>query len=89
MVLKNEFKITFNLTIIIAVLAAIASAGGFFIKGLYRDNLLVTSGWYGNDLVTLFVAVPLLAGAMFYAGRGLHAGFMCGNGIGSSFRRVG
>lgn len=68
--LKNEFKITFNLTIIIAVLAAIASAGGFFIKGLYRDNLLVTSGWYGNDLVTLFVAVPLLAGAMFYAGRG-------------------
>ncbi len=63
-------KISFRLSIIIAFLAAAASTGGLFIKGLYRDNLLVTSGWYGNDLVTLLVAVPLLLGAIIFARRG-------------------
>jgi len=64
-----EHKPAFILSVIIAILATLASAGGLFIEGLYRDNLLVTSGWYGNDLVTLFVAVPLLVGAMFFAER--------------------
>lgn len=58
------------LTVIIAVLAIVASAGGLFIDGLYRDNLLVTSGWYGNDLVTLMVAVPLLVVALIFSMRG-------------------
>jgi hypothetical protein len=31
---------------------------------LYRDNSFVRSGWYGNDLVTLFVAVPLSMAAL-------------------------
>ena len=58
------------LTVIIAILAIVASAGGLFIDGLYRDNLLVTSGWYGNDLVTLMVAVPLLVVALIFSMRG-------------------
>ena len=44
------------LSIIIAVLATIASAGGLFLNGLYRDNHFVTSAWKGNDLITLFLA---------------------------------
>lgn len=54
----------------IAILAIVASAGGLFIDGLYRDNLLVTSGWYGNDLVTLVVAVPVLVTALILSMRG-------------------
>lgn len=45
----------------VALLAEIASAAGLLLPALYRDNLLVSSGWLGNDLVTLFLAAPALA----------------------------
>ncbi|MDL1976231.1 MAG: hypothetical protein LWX55_15955 [Deltaproteobacteria bacterium] len=58
--LQTEFKLAFILSAIIVVLMVVASVGGLFINGIYHDNLLVTSGWYCNDLVTLLLAVPLL-----------------------------
>ncbi|MHB2148444.1 hypothetical protein ACX8XP_05255 [Calditrichota bacterium LG25] len=67
---KNPLKTAYLLTAIIALLAVLASAGGLFMDGIYLDNRLVASGWRGNDLVTLLVAVPLLLGAMFFARRG-------------------
>jgi hypothetical protein len=48
----------------------LASAGGLFIKGLYRDNAFVTTTWLGNDAVTLFLAVPILILSLIYAMRG-------------------
>jgi hypothetical protein len=45
----------------VALLAEIASASGLLLPALYRDNALVTSGWLGNDLVTLIIAAPALA----------------------------
>lgn len=58
------------LSTLIAILAAVASAGGLWLKGLYRDNQFVTSAWKGNDVVTLFVAVPMLIVALIIARRG-------------------
>ncbi len=58
------------LSTVILILTIVASAGGVFANALYRDNLLVTSGWYGNDLVTLLVAAPILAAALVLARRG-------------------
>lgn len=58
-------KSSLILSIIIALLAAIASAGGIWIKNLYKDNAFVKSAWYSNDLITLFVAVPLLVLAIY------------------------
>jgi len=55
---------------IIVILALVASAGGLLIDGLYRDNALVTAGWFGNDLVTLAVAVPLLVASLLLSVRG-------------------
>jgi len=55
------------LTILIAVLAIAASAGGLLIDGLYRDNAFVASTWRGTDLVTLVVGVPLLVSALILA----------------------
>ena len=52
-----------TLSAIVAALAVVASAGGLFLRGLYRDNTFVTAAWRGSDVVTLIVAVPLLAGA--------------------------
>lgn len=67
---QSKFKTSYILTIIIAVLATIASAGGLFISGLYRDNPLITSAWHGNDFVTLIIAVPLMVTSLIFTMRG-------------------
>ncbi len=59
------------LSVLVAALAAAASAGGLFIHGLYRrDTVWASSQLRGNDLVTLAVAAPLLLGALILAARG-------------------
>jgi len=62
---QSNFKRDFVFSITIAVLMVIATAGGIFTDSLYRDNVWTTSQLRGNDLVTLFVAVPLLLAAVF------------------------
>jgi hypothetical protein len=63
-------RITFILSIMVTLLAAVASAGGLMIKNLYNDNDFVKSAWYTNNLITLFVAVPLLVVSIFLSRRG-------------------
>jgi len=58
------------LSAVAAALMLVASLAGLVAEGLYRDNLLVRSGWLGNDLVTLFVAAPALVVALLLARRG-------------------
>jgi hypothetical protein len=65
--LSMKSKTPYTLSILIAVFATIASAGGLLLPGLYRDNMFVTSAWMGNDVITLFLAVPILVMAMVYA----------------------
>lgn len=55
---------------IVAGLAVVAAGGGVLWPGVYRDNPLVTAAWLGNDLVTLAVAVPVLAAALLLGRRG-------------------
>jgi hypothetical protein len=52
------------------LLATVASIGGLFINNLYRDNDFVKSAWFTNDLITLFVAVPILVVSLWQAGKG-------------------
>lgn len=59
------FRITHRLSIMIAVLAAIASIGGLFFD-LYRDNDWVRPQLLGNDMVTLIVAVPMLLLGLYF-----------------------
>jgi hypothetical protein len=54
----------------LAVLGCVAAAAGLARPALYHDNALVTAGWFGNDAVTLVVAMPLLAFACRGAERG-------------------
>jgi hypothetical protein len=58
------------LSILIAILATIASAGGLLLDDLYHDNAFVTITWLGNDAVTLFLAVPILVLALIFSARG-------------------
>jgi hypothetical protein len=55
---------------VIAVLMVVASLGGLFLPGLYRDNTWATAAFRGTDLATLLLAVPVLAVALVLARRG-------------------
>lgn len=66
----GNLRLAYVLSVITAVLAAAASAGGLFLGGMYRDNALVVDAWKGNDLITLVVVVPLLIGALILSARG-------------------
>jgi hypothetical protein len=37
---------------------------------LYRDSAWITAGWRGNDVVTLFIAVPMLTSTLILVRRG-------------------
>jgi hypothetical protein len=47
-----------------------ASLAGLLWEGLYRDAGWAQAAWFGNDLVTLFVAVPALGLSLALARRG-------------------
>ncbi|HWI51209.1 MAG TPA: hypothetical protein VNT01_03590, partial [Symbiobacteriaceae bacterium] len=58
------------LTEIIILLGAVASAGGLFWTGLYRDSAYMVAQAVGQDLVTLGVAVPALIVTVVFVRRG-------------------
>jgi len=50
---------------LVVALMAFASASGLLFPDLYRDNAIIASSWWGNDLVTLFLATPLFLGVLW------------------------
>ena len=58
------------LTAALALSMVAAAALGLLTPSIYRDNLLVSAGWRGNDAVTLLVAVPLVVMARLRSRRG-------------------
>lgn len=68
--MNTKMKTAYVLSMLIAALAVVASTGGLFLKGLYRDNAFVTTTWLGNDAVTLFLAVPILMAVLYYSSHG-------------------
>jgi len=65
-VFKNQSRPLIVLSFIIVFLAFTAASGGLFMNDLYRDNALVVAAWQGNDIVTLFVVVPMMLAALFF-----------------------
>lgn len=66
---ETKLKPVTTLSILIAIFAVIASAGGLLLDSLYRDNAFVKTTWLGNDAVTLFLTVPILVAAMVLSNR--------------------
>lgn len=63
--------IPYALSWVAAALAALASSAGLFAPATYaRESAWARAAWTGNDLVTLFAALPLLAAALVAARRG-------------------
>ncbi len=64
-------KILRILTIILALLLTVVSVAGAFLPGTYaRDSASMAAQGTGQDLVDLFLGVPLLLVSFFYAARG-------------------
>jgi len=62
------------LSVVVIALTAAATLAGLISPGLYQDPAAAAgfskAYWLGNNIVGLAVAVPLLAGALFFARRG-------------------
>jgi len=67
---RNKLWIRYRLSIAIALLTTVQAAGGLLFPGSYRDNAYVRTAWRVNDLITLFLAVPILVAALILAWRG-------------------
>jgi len=70
-----------RLSVLIAVLMALMSSAGLFAHEVYQDDALVAASWYGNDLVTLVVATPLLGVALLGAWGGSRRAFLVWMGM--------
>lgn len=63
------------------LLTTIATVVGLFVPGFYRDDPVLLPQVYGQDLLTLIVAVPALAVALYYAARGSLRGYVVWLGV--------
>lgn len=59
-----------SLSVALAILMGAQAAIGLLVPSVYRDEAWVAAAWFGNDLVTLLVAVPVLAASLVAARRG-------------------
>ena len=59
-----------SLSIVLAALMVTQAVLGLLASGAYRDVAWIKATWFGNDLVTLLIAVPLLLGATRFASQG-------------------
>jgi hypothetical protein len=68
--MQEQLKIPFALSAAVAVLMGSQSVLGLSLQGEYRDVEWIRATWYGNDWVTLILALPLLVVALALARRG-------------------
>ncbi|MCB0585102.1 MAG: hypothetical protein KDD06_07250 [Phaeodactylibacter sp.] len=63
-------KTSYRLSMIAAILTALAATAGLFIPGLYQDSEYLITVWQGNDWVTLIVVVPALLITLYLSEQG-------------------
>ena len=74
--LKNNLTFTYATSFVIVALVIIASGGGLLFKtSFYPTDELLQSFW-SNDIVNLFIGLPILLGSMWLARRGKLIGLL-------------
>ena len=68
--LGKDLTAPYVLSAVIAALMAAQPVLGRVLEGQYRDAAWIRATWFGNDLVTLLLAVPLLVTALVLVRRG-------------------
>lgn len=67
---KMDKKIIYANSIVIAVLALIATLSGLFWKGLYKhDTVSITAQMMGQDVITLLIGIPILLLSLYLVSR--------------------
>src|SRR5215217_9253106 len=69
-------KVPYTLSTALAVLMIMQSVLGRLLPGQYRDAEWIRLTWFGNDWVTLVVAMPLLVASLLLARRGSVRGLL-------------
>lgn len=64
-----QVKASRILSFTLAAMMVVQSGLGLLASGEYRDVAWITAAWWGNDLVTLLVAVPLLMVGLILSAR--------------------
>jgi hypothetical protein len=65
-----------RLTVVLLAVMAVQASSGLIFAGQYRDPEWVRATWFGNDWITLVLAMPLLASSLVAARRGSARGLM-------------
>ena len=79
---KKNDPIILLLSVPLAILTAIVSFAGIFIENTYaRENALYAAQGIGQDIVNLFIVVPVLLVAAFFAWRKSKLGLLIWSGI--------
>ena len=75
--IRRNLTLTYALSLIVAILMAVASVAGLIYRTIVypTDELLRTS--VSNDVVNLFIGLPILLGSMWLARRGKLIGLLC------------
>lgn len=68
-------------SVVTLVLTISATVVGLFVPEFYRDSSVLLPQMYGQDLLTLVVAVPVLAIALYFAYRGSMRGYIVWIGV--------
>ncbi|KAB1198708.1 hypothetical protein GJR99_14740 [Haloferax sp. MBLA0078] len=68
-------------SVLTLVLTVVATAVGLFVPDFYRDAPALVTQVYGQDALTLAVAVPVLAGSLYAAVRGSLRGYVVWLGV--------
>jgi len=76
--LTRPYVVASTLTLVLAV---VATGVGLFVPAFYRDAEVLLPQLYGQDLLTLVVAVPALAIALYSAYQGSLRGYVVWLGV--------
>jgi len=68
-------------SVAILLLTVIATGVGLFVPGFYRDAPVLLPQIYGQDLLTLVVAVPALALSLYFAAKGSSRAYVVWLGV--------
>lgn len=74
--MTQRFRTPFRITTLLVFLMAAQSVLGLMFRDAYLDAPWIKAAWFGNDLITLILAVPLTIAALVLTRRGSVRGLL-------------
>ena len=75
--IRRNLALTYALSFIVAILMAAASAAGLLYRTVIYPTDELLRSFVSNDVVNLFIGLPILLGSMWLAWRGKLIGLLC------------